>query len=336
MAQPHILIVGAGSVGKRHLRNFAGLGCEASVCEPRADRRAEAAEAAPLAHSYADFEAALRDAGRFSGVVICSPPKFHVDQALAALELGLPVFLEKPVSPAAASAARLAEALKTSRVPLLLGYTYRWWPPVQELRRRLEAGRVGRVLHVRCVMSAHLADWHPWERYQDFFMASRDLGGGALLDESHMLDLMLWCFGMPEAVQARVERLSALEIETDDTVDALLVYASGLRVNIHLDLYGRPHERSITVVGEDGTLQWSYERNALRRGQGPSEWEDTPYTCERNEMFLGAAREFLELLGGGRRAPSCTAQDGSEVLQVIEAMRESAASGRMIEMAARC
>ena len=196
---------------------------------------------------------------------------------------------------------------------------------------------VGRVLHVRCVMSAHLADWHPWERYQDFFMSSRDLGGGALLDESHVIDVMLWCFGMPEAVTARVERISALEIDTDDTVDAWLAYASGLRVAIHLDLYGRPHERSITAVGEAGTLQWSYERNALRLGRGAEPaWDETPYTCERNEMFLGAAREFLELLAGGRRAPSCTAQDGSEVLQVIEAMRESAASGRTIDVTARC
>src|SRR3989338_8483994 len=145
MGRPHVLVVGAGSVGKRHLRNFAGLGCETSVCEPRADPRTDAAEPAPTAHSYAEYEAALRDARTFSGVVICSPPKFHVDQALAALELGLSVFLEKPVSPDAASAARLAEALKTSRAPLLLGYTYRWWPPVQEFRRRLEAGRGGRV-----------------------------------------------------------------------------------------------------------------------------------------------------------------------------------------------
>ena len=59
-----------------------------------------------------------------------------------------------------------------------------------------EANAVGGLRHARFVMSAHLADWHPWERYQDFFMASRDQGGGALLDESHFIDLMLWFFGV--------------------------------------------------------------------------------------------------------------------------------------------
>jgi predicted dehydrogenase len=49
-------------------------------------------------------------------------------------------------------------------------------------------------------MSAHLADWHPWERYQDFFMAQAALGGGALLDESHFLDLMLWSLAVFSAV----------------------------------------------------------------------------------------------------------------------------------------
>jgi predicted dehydrogenase len=68
-------------------------------------------------------------------------------------------------------------------------------------------------------MAAHLADWHPWERYQDFFMSSKTMGGGAILDESHWLDLMLWFFGTPEKLFAKVDKISDLEIETDDNVD---------------------------------------------------------------------------------------------------------------------
>ena len=79
--------------------------------------------------------------------------------------------------------------------------------------------RPDRILSVTFTMSAHLADWHPWERYQDFFMSNAAMGGGALLDESHWLDLMLWFFGMPDRLFAKIEKLSDLEIETDDNVD---------------------------------------------------------------------------------------------------------------------
>ena len=164
-------------------------------------------------------------------------------------------------------------------------------------------------------------------------MASQDLGGGALLDESHFLDLMLWFFGMPQEVFARIERLSDLEIETDDTVDAWLGYSNGLRILIHLDLFGRPHDRSITFRGEGATLQWSYDPNRLRFGTGTSQqdWQDTIYTCERNEMFVEAAREFLKVIETGK-IPSCTVQDGCNVMRVLDAMRQSSLDSKVVSL----
>ncbi len=100
--------------------------------------------------------------------------------------------LKRPVCPDLASGERLAQVAARASVPVLMGYTWRWWPPLIDVRRQLADGAIGTVRHVQFHMSAHLADWHPWERYQDFFMARRELGGGALLDESHWIDLMLW------------------------------------------------------------------------------------------------------------------------------------------------
>jgi predicted dehydrogenase len=332
--QRHLLIVGAGSVGKRHLRNLAALGCAVSAMDPRGDRLEEAAGEVALRGRFATLEAAL-DAGGVDGVVICSPPKFHVAQSIACLERGIPVLLEKPVAPTLAPSLELEAAVARTGTPLLLGYTYRWWPALRALRDRVRAGEAGTPLHARCVMSAHLADWHPWERYQDFFMASAELGGGALLDESHFLDLMLWFFGVPAEVWARVEKLSTLEIDTDDNVDAVLVYPSGLRVAIHLDLFGRPHEKYISVSGEGGTLHWSFDPNRVRfSAAAGQEWAHQDFGGERNDMFVEVAREFLAVLDGAP-VETCTIADGTDVLRVIEAMRESAATGRTVAVAPR-
>ena len=168
--------------------------------DPRRDRLEEAGESIHQTPVHRSASRAFH-AGEFSGVAVCSPPKFHVDQSQAALELGLPVLLEKPASVDAESCQLQERVQKGGK--LLLGYTYRWWPPVRRLKTLMDAGAVGSLRHARFVMSAHLADWHPWERYQDFFMASQELGGGALLDESHFIDLMLWFFGVPERIFAR-------------------------------------------------------------------------------------------------------------------------------------
>jgi predicted dehydrogenase len=302
--------------------------------DPRQDRLDEAARETPLVGCYTSLEAALSSPAGYDGVVVCSPPSFHVEQSLAALEKRFPVFLEKPVSPDLASARRLRHGREQSGAILLLGYTYRWWKPLRELKAMLQSGLIGRVRHVQCVMSAHLADWHPWEPYNAFFMASRELGGGALLDESHFLDLMLWFFGMPSSVQARVEKLSDLDIQTDDNVDATLVYAGGPRVVVHLDLFGRPHEKYIRLTGETGSLHWSFEPNEIRLGRGPSQtWESTVYAGERNDMFVDALAEFVAQVAGTSPGPSsCTLDDGVAVLQLIEAMRQSSLEGRAITL----
>jgi len=326
-----LLIVGAGSVGRRHLQNFANLGAQVAAMDPNPARLAEAAGKVPLIAQLTSLEQAL-GSGAFDAAVICSPPSMHVEQTRQCMEARLPCLVEKPLGVDGPSVAPLVALERTSKLPLLLGYTYRWWQPLVDMREAVLAGRVGKPLHVRCVMSAHLADWHPWERYQSFFMAQSALGGGALLDESHFLDLMLWFFGMPASVQADVGRSSSLEIDTDDNVDALLRYDSGLRISIHLDLYGRPHEKSITIAGDEGTLLWTFEPNALRTShRAEAVWETRTYQLERNDMFVAVAREFLGLLAG-EGAPTCTLADGARVLAVIDAMRASSASGRRMQI----
>jgi predicted dehydrogenase len=327
MESKHILVVGAGSAGKRHAGNLISLGCRISFVDPRADRLTEVQEKMGIQGIYTSLEDAWRMDGRIDGVAITSPPAFHVEQSIAALEKSIPVLLEKPVCPDEAGAQKLAKVQRDSGVPLLLTYTWRWWAPLRRVKELLERRAVGQIRHVKFVMSAHLADWHPWENYWDFFMASKTLGGGALLDESHWIDLMLWFFGKPERVIASIGKISELKIETDDNVDMLVFYKDGMRVTLHLDLYGRPHEKYIRFVGEQGTISWTVDPNRIRIGREMTEtWETQDFECERNDMFLDADREFLNVLNGGS-VQTCTIEDGLKVLSVIEAARESSASG---------
>lgn len=326
-----VLIVGTGSAGKRHAGNLRELGCRVSCFDPRQDRLDEAAAAGAVAAGFTDFERAVSDRA-WSGVVVASPPSFHVEQILRIAEVqACPILSEKPLSVDAASAARLAEF--SDRV--LLGYTYRWWPPLRDYRAQLRDGRIGELRNMRFVMSAHLADWHPWEPYQEFFMAKRALGGGALLDESHFVDLMLWMLGFPRSVFAWVDKISNLDIDADDNVEILVRYEGGPRVNLHLDLIGRPHERSISAVGEKGTLVYSYEDNAiLYADTAEKNWDAQRYDCERNDMFVGVARDHLAMIDGELEAKACTVEDGIAALKVVDACRESSASGRQVDLSA--
>jgi len=332
MAAKHILITGAGSVGKRHAKNLSDLGCTTSFVDPREDRLQEAAGITGVVGSYKDMASAFEQSEAFDGIVIASPTAFHVQQAITAVDKKIPVLLEKPVSRNADEAQQLLELQQDSDVPVLLGYTWRWWPPLLRVRELLDKEAIGKLHSVRFVMGAHLEDWHPWEAYQDFFMASRELGGGALLDESHWLDLMLWFFGEPEGLYAHVEKISQLEISSDDNVDMIIVFPDNLRVTMHLDLYSRPHEKYIRFIGEKGTLLWTVEPNRVSvSNQAAEVWDSTDYEYDRNDMFALVAQEFLDVINGST-VRTCTLEDGLKVMRLIEAARTSQQQGKFIQI----
>lgn len=327
----HILIVGVGSVGKRHARNFRALGCKISCIDSNIKRVQELAKEFEIISFFNSIESALLNSEKYSGVVISSPTGFHASALELSASINVPILLEKPVARNLIEATNMLHVSRNKNIRLLLGYTWRWWGPLRKVKELISKGEIGLVRHVQFHMSAHLADWHPWEPYQSFFMASVDQGGGALLDESHWIDLMVWLFGMPEKIIARVEKISDLEIETDDNVDVIAIYAGGLRVTIHLDLYGRPHEKYIRFIGEDGTLVWSAEPNRIGiSGKSEQIWEEEIFDCVRNDMFISVAEEFVDVIRGNSSELTCDLMDGLNVMRIIEMIRKSSKEGRII------
>lgn len=323
-------MIGAGSVGRRHAENLASLGCRLVMVDPRPDRRDAVEKESWCAGTHGDLSAAL-SSHAVQGGVIASPTAFHAAQVVELSRAGVAILLEKPAAMDLASGQDAARAAEAAGVPILLGYTWRWWPPLLRIRELLQDGAVGQPISVAFEMAAHLADWHPFERYQDFFMASQALGGGALLDESHWIDALIWLFGMPSRVAARVERVSDLEIDTDDNVDILAWYDNGIRATVHLDLYARPHRRSCRIVGHDGTLEWTSGPDRIGYGASSQTWVEERFDIERNEMFVSVAREFMSVLGGDPPR-TCTVKDGLRALEIIEAARRSSLEGRVITL----
>ena len=94
----------------------------------------------------ADFGAVLSDA-RIHAVVLATPHSLHAAQIIAAAAAGKAVFCEKPLALKRADAARAIEACRRSGVPLGLGYNKRFWPSMRELKRIVDSGALGEILH---------------------------------------------------------------------------------------------------------------------------------------------------------------------------------------------
>ena len=327
----HLFILGAGSIGKRHAKNFSELGCLVTLYDPRADRIDEAKRELDVIDVFQDINEAL-DKNNYDGAVVCSPTKFHVDQGIQLLNYNIPILMEKPLGIDLESVQKLDSYLNNDNLSkFLLGYTWRWWKALIKMKELIVNNEIGDVYHAQYFMSAHLADWHPWEPYQEFFMSSKDLGGGALLDESHWIDQMIWFFGLPDKISATIDKVSDLEITSDDSVELLASYKNGLKVFIHLDIYGRPHEKSIKIIGEKGKIEWNDSKNTVNLYRGSENHKFFEFHNDRNDMFISVAQEFIEMIDG-KKDLTCNLQSGLEVIRIIEASRLSNKEGRFVKI----
>ena len=105
------------------------------------------------------------------------------------------------------------------RLVLMVGYNFRFYPPLQAMRQALVEGCIGRLISLRAEAGQYLPDWRPGSDYRQGASARRELGGGVVLELSHELDYIRWLGGEVESVGALVGKLSDLEIEVEDTAE---------------------------------------------------------------------------------------------------------------------
>jgi predicted dehydrogenase len=328
-----LLVVGGGSIGKRHLTNFKQLGVEdLAVVDPRPDRRQEVADRVGVTRGYPDLAAAL-DEATYDAVVVGTPTVFHTEMAAKSLNAGAHVLMEKPIAMTEAGLADVLAAADRRRLAFMVGYTYRFWPPLQYLQRLIADQVLGPVYFADVTFSEYLPDWHPWEDYRAWFMSKKEQGGGAMLDESHAVDLARWLFGEVAELSCSTGNVSHLEMTADDHAHFLVHYTSGARGTIHMDLFGRRHRRHIEVLCRDGNISWDFFKNQIEIDHvAEKRIETVKFTCERNEMFLAEARHFLDC-AAGRSAPIVAGDDAIRTLRVLLAGQESSRTGTRVALA---
>ena len=327
------LVVGAGSIGKRHLRNLRALGETDLLVLRRPESKAGAAdlEKEVGAATVYDLEAAF--AARPDAVVVANPTSLHVETALAAARRGVHVFMEKPLSHSLAGVDELAGLVAAGGVVFFIGFMMRYHPCVATMKRLADEGAIGRVMGARFSFGSYLPDWHSWEDYRGGYAARRDLGGGAVLTLTHEIDLALHFLGEPRRVLALAGRRSDLEVQTEDYAEVLVEHASGAIGSVHVDYCQRAYNRTAEVYGTEGTLAWNWDAKAVRLRRGKDDARDFPEPegYDLNAMYLDELRDFLACLRAGRGGPLDLALARRNLAVALAAIRSSA-EGKAVDL----
>lgn len=308
-----VLVLGLGSIGMRHARNFRALGAEIAGFDPDEGRRIRFTEefGAP---AVGDLDQALDAMPGL--VVVASPNRFHLAQSFAAAERKLPLFVEKPLGTDLHEARRLAETLKAANIYCHCGSNWKFHPAFLTMRQWITEGAIGRMTAMQVLAGQWLPDWHPWEDYRKGYSARADLGGGAVFD-THELDYILWLGGPARRFAGMIAYSGALPIETEDNAAAILQLDNGALVTLHTDYLQRQGQRRYLIAGDAGTLEWSM-RDGMVRLFTPGKTDDRAVDArlaDINEMYIAQSARILDDLRTGN-APETPVEQALRVLDL--------------------
>jgi predicted dehydrogenase len=329
---PHGAVIGLGMIGRHHARllqtservQFAG------AVDPGGDRF----RAVHQPELVFDSVAALLAHGPLEFAIVAVPTELHLPVARELAAAGVSLLIEKPLAATTETATEIVELCHRSGVRAAVGHVERFNPALQELRRRLLDGQIGRLFTASTIRSGPFP-----ARVQDVGVV-KDLA-------THDIDLVSWLSDSKiSTLAAQTQYLSGREHE--DLVLVIGALESGAAFSIVVDWVSPTKVRRTRVLGERGMLEadtltgdlFFYENaevriawSATQQFRGVSEGNVTRYALQHREPLLVEHEAFLDLLEGRHDAGVVTLEQGVEIVKVAETVLASAGSGTTVSLA---
>jgi predicted dehydrogenase len=333
----NIALLGAGAIADSHLqayRRWPDLCRVVAVADLFPDKAREKIARHQLDARVFRDTAELLAGAEFDAASVCLPPFEHAPAALALLQAGKHVLVEKPMAPSLEECDAMIRAARAAGRQLAVVAQNRFKTPMMKLARVLEAGLLGRVLHAQ-------VDSYWWRGgpYYDLWWRGtwEKEGGGCTMNHAvHHLDLFLWMRGLPAELRAVTANLAHDNSEVEDFASALLTYADGTLGLVTASLVHHGEAQQLVFQGERAGVSVPWQvRAAKSRDNGFP--EDDAATRDVIQRFYdelppldleghdGQIANFLEAIEG--RAPLLV--DGGQGRRTVELITAIYQSGHL-------
>lgn len=295
-----VLIIGYGSIGKRHFEILSGL---------EEVNQIDLVTKQPISHvikynelSVIPSEALLE----YDYFVIASRTCDHYEQLeyLCKHVDSKKILVEKPLYDISYS----STAVESNTV--CVAYNLRFHPVLLKLRELLS---VYKPLLVNVVCGQYLPDWRPGTDYRGSYSAKSHQGGGVLRDLSHELDYCTWLFGTFDKVSSVSKKLSSLDISSDDVFSCLGITKSNIVMSISLDYLSRQPLRQLIIQCDNATIFVNLIDGKIQL-IGHNRNESFNYDVKRNDTYLAMHKYFI----GNNFERLCSYSNGIEIVEFID------------------
>lgn len=313
-----VLIVGLGSIGRRHARLLSGrTDVELHICDTVPENRSQTLGLLlnSPAGTYSVFSEAIK--AKPDIAFICVPNHLHVPLGLQAIEEGVDVFVEKPISDSLDAARNLVDAAESSGRFLQVGYMLRLDEGLCKLKKIVETGGVGNLVGGRAMIGTYITLLNA--KSPDRINQLNSL----IVDYTHELDFIRWFFGDVTDVMAMSSQIGDMGLKPQPNVfQMILKMNNGALVQVHMDYVQFPQRRLFEIYGDRGTLIYDFMSGEIRhfRFQQEYKWEDmsvAPIMERWDDLFRKEHEAILSARANGA-APLVSGSDGLRALEIAE------------------
>lgn len=311
------LIIGYGSIGRRHADVFHELGCEIAFLRSGFAQPNRPKSKAPAVEFFSADDALDWDP---NFAVVATPTSQHFSGAEWAISHGLPSLVEKPLTGAVHLSSRLYSLARTNRVTVKVGYQLRTLElglKFGQLRQRLDLG--AEPVSFSCEWATDARSWHPWEHPASSYAFQEELGGGVINTLSHEVDLLTEFFGLIEEVQAVSPPSYDFGVMT--AVKLRLKMESGISGVLALDMTAQSPQRFLTLHYPQGSLRFDVMDFCF--SVGGKLLDQPPIATGHSQLYFLQARAFIESLRS--RYVSETIQDRKTEANLHSLRRQTSA-----------
>lgn len=314
-----ILVIGYGSIGRRHVQNILELGYKNISVVQRRSTQDNPCMGLPC---FASVEEAYQHKS-YDDVFICTPTARHMTDLDAVWEQGARnIYLEKPISNTFDNVELFLQKIKDKNARIIMGYDLHFDPGLMKAKEIINSGVLGKVLSANALVGQYLPDWRPHTNYLTGMSVRIDKGGGVMLDLIHEMDYLYDMLGEVHLLTAQIMNSNTLEIETEDLAEIFLRYENGAIATIHLDYLQPTFLRYCRFTCSQGSILWDMAHAEVRWINRDKETFHFSYKdFQRNDRFKNILKTFLE---GTNDSRLTTYEKGMKSLAMTIAAKKAA------------
>ena len=311
-----ILVIGYGNIAKKHIRLI-------NKFLPSARFFVKAKNY--LLHKNENHVKLIRKLDKYiikriKYILICSPSNSHLNYLSKLIKKNKIIFVEKPLSNKLINVMNFNKKRNINKKKILIGYVFRHNKVAKKIKKILTKKQLGKIYQVEIKYSSYLPDWRKNKDYTKTVSASKKYGGGVLLELSHEIDYMIWFFGFPKKISAKIYKNRALKIDVESGVDLTAYYDNRLKINLHLDFHSKNvNQRYCKIFGEKKNIIWDLNKNMARIQN--KKINKSSIVASNKNMFEDQMKFFLH--SSNKFKTQTYFQDSIKVLKVIEASKLS-------------